>query len=131
MKTGGTSIEASLKNYGLQKYGKPKKRNKKHSSLVKHKRAKELISIPEFSESWDDYFKFSFVRNPWDLIVSWYLYDSMGYKKFDNYIMSNGWYEPKYTFKGCFDRICNDKEEIMVDYVGKFESLEKDFKKNM
>lgn len=58
IKTGGTTIEGWLQNcdqWNLQS-------NMKHITARKAKL--------EYAEYWDDYFKFSFIRNPYDRILS-------------------------------------------------------------
>jgi hypothetical protein len=61
-KTGGSSIE-KLFNY----------------EGIKHQRPIELINILG-QTTWDSYFKFTFVRNPWDRTVSEYFYRSLRIK---------------------------------------------------
>jgi len=74
---------------------------------------------------WRDYFKFAFVRNPWDRQISQYLYktkskaqrpslDRFMARKKRAYVTS---YEI-YTIEG----------KVAVDYVGRYESLDQDFK---
>ena len=58
-RTGGTSIEAQFQ------YNEAKERNK-HWNLNDWKNQLN-------GEDFDNYFKFAFVRNPWDIIVSKYL----------------------------------------------------------
>jgi len=77
-KTGGTSIFNVLKRYGCRKLKKPGLFNKFNNtgmvtfghvdiqSLLK----KNIISAEFFKKS----FKFGFVRNPWDRLVSLYFY---------------------------------------------------------
>lgn len=76
-------------------------------------------------EIWRQYFKFAFVRNPWDRQISQYLYktksrtprpslDRFMARKKRAYVTS---YEI-YTIEG----------EVAVDYVGRYESLDEDFK---
>jgi hypothetical protein len=75
---------------------------------------------------WRSYFKFAFDRNPWDRQVSWYLYKTKSkrarpsFGRFmrdrrrayvDNYQL--------YTIDG----------EVAVDFVGRYESLDKDLAK--
>jgi chondroitin 4-sulfotransferase 11 len=59
-RTGGTSIQKHLKEtlFGAQNLGL------QHSSLIE---AKRLIG-PEFAS----YFKFAFVRSPWERLISWF-----------------------------------------------------------
>ena len=92
-----------------------------------------------------EYFKFTFVRNPWDRLVSAYFFlkgggsnsfDKLWYKKnislydsFDEFVCKwvndknvNSWihFIPQYKF--IFDKDANNQ----VDFIGKFERLEKD-----
>lgn len=88
----------------------------------------------------DNYFKFAFVRNPWDRTVSeyhWYLKRSPKCS-FDEWceglesriklntmisIYEIGHNIPQHKF------ICDDGDNIKVDFCGRFENLESDFKK--
>ncbi len=98
-----------------------------------HLKADEYVSckyIPQWM--FDDYFKFAFVRNPWSRVVSIYKY--FGYHKkcsFKAFLMGDfksvisvdmGWFvRPQAEF------IYNRNGEMLVDYVGKFETLQQDF----
>ena len=92
------------------------------------------------------YFKFAFVRNPWDRMVSryWYL---RGYHENDpdQKINDRGYYPPgKLSFvdwlmgnnRNCVnsldlrqqkDWITNESGRIVIDYIGKYENIEHDF----
>jgi len=83
-------------------------------------------------EQFGCYFKFAFVRNPWDRMVSFYRYlglsNRMDFKTFlmttfRNQIWNTGgWFVgPQYQF------VCNGHGEIVADFVGKFESIQSDF----
>ncbi|WP_206484691.1 sulfotransferase family protein [Thalassotalea sp. G2M2-11] len=81
-------------------------------------------------------FKFTIVRNPWDRLVSEYRYKQHKYtfkdflfKHFpeegvDDYREHNGIYRhvmPQYQF------VYDNNDNLMVDFVGKFENLKEDF----
>jgi len=81
------------------------------------------------TDIWNSYFKFCFDRNPWDKTVSNYFWDkhdlNLGDISFEEYLKTeNGknlrWYNyPLYTYQ----------DEVIVDFVGKFENLNEDLLK--
>ncbi|PSF39495.1 hypothetical protein C7H19_01525 [Aphanothece hegewaldii CCALA 016] len=108
---------------------------RKTNGLHKHVKAaiaKEVLG----EEIWNNYFKFSFVRNPWDLLVStyhWWLSTKWdddkqtgqqirSMKNFEEYVLS------PYCRKGnSLKFLCDENENILVDFIGKQETLERDF----
>ena len=93
----------------------------------------------------EKYFSFAFVRNPWDRLYSAYKFLEKGginihdknayemylsqYKNFEDFVI-NGLdqkiiYEITH-FTPQSEFICNNKGEVLVDYLGKFESLNQD-----
>ena len=82
-----------------------------------------------------DCFKFSFVRNPWDRLVSEYRYRNF-WKKFSfrDFVLSNLPEENNYCdyFRHVMpqsDYLYSDSGDLIVDYVGRFETLQEDFYK--
>ena len=82
----------------------------------------------------ESYFKFSFVRNPWDWLVSYYHFVAskpdhrryrqfMSYGSFDNYVRAEC-ARPTFLQK---DFLTDKHGSVAVDFVGRFESLEEDF----
>ncbi len=84
----------------------------------------------------NDYFKFTFVRNPWARAFSWY----KNVMRDDIYQQNLG-VHPKISFKEFLKQhagkgmlmpqtywLKNLKGEIDLDFIGRFESLEDDFK---
>lgn len=130
IKTGGTSIERLL-------------RKSKHHVYAKY--YKKRIGC----ERWDKYFKFTFVRNPWDKMVSQYFYlqrklmegDKNLNLTFREFIVNfSSFDESEYTtqherHKAIKIRynpvqlpwILNDDGNCMVDFIGRFENLQHDF----
>lgn len=89
-----------------------------------------LKYIPK--QMFEDYFKFAFVRNPWDRMVSFYRY--LGFSKkldFKTFLTANfkneifyrhHWFVgQQYTF------VYSQERKLIVDYLGRFENLQKDF----
>ena len=93
------------------------------------------------AEKWEKVFKFSIVRNPWDKVVSHYFHRiktnqtglgdyPINFKEWVK--LTYGEQNPKYYddpkyFMPQFDWLTDDKGEIMVDFIGRFEKLENDF----
>ncbi len=98
-----------------------------------HLRADQYVAckyIPQ--DMFDQYFTFSFVRNPWSRSVSLYRflgYDrKMDFKKFLLHELKNRLVEEERWFVGPqSDFLCGDDGRILVDHVGRFENLQNDF----
>lgn len=98
-----------------------------------HLKAREYVLYKYLTpEMFDSYFKFSFVRNPWSRMVSIYKY--MGFDKksdFKTFLMcdfKNDIFKNKYWFVGPqVEFLSNGKGDIILDYVGRYETLQADF----
>lgn len=98
---------------------------------------------------WNKYFKFTFVRNPFDRFVSLYFYfsqmkeghrwynynipvltETQTYENFEMFCknFSNIKCKDNFHFISQYKWIIDNKENIIIDFVGRFESLHKDWK---
>tara|TARA_B100002019_G_scaffold216392_1_gene188982 strand:- start:1022 stop:1555 length:534 start_codon:yes stop_codon:yes gene_type:complete len=110
IKTGGISIATAL--------NMEQKQNHSRASKIKK----------EVGESvWNCYYKFSFVRNPFDKIVSQYHYNRSGFglqnSTFKEYVKA--WYNgKKISNSSQFNLFYLDEK---LDFIGRFENIQKDF----
>ncbi len=114
-----------------------------------------FISSVEYK--YHDYFKFSFVRNPWDRLVSWYnmMLNKSIHNDFSNYLLNNSTnfseflnlteiiketnehndlVETEYPKSIAFnqlDYISDSNGNVLMDFIGRFENLEFDFNQIM
>lgn len=134
-KTGGSSVE-TLFNW----------KGQRHDTLQDY--------VNNFGENVvRDYFKFSLVRNPWDMMVSWYFFhgkttesgklnlgdmyypkNKEGFLKWIkggmdshwNWINSENW---RYTNSLQNSSFIKNKQNINLDFIGKFENLGADVRR--
>ena len=86
-------------------------------------------------EIFNSYFKFGFVRNPWDRTVSLYIRrdriqmsKKMSFEEFVNWInFSSDTCIHPIQHKYQIDQICDENGDIVVDFIGRFENLNKDW----
>lgn len=86
------------------------------------------VSRQEFSE----FFKFSFVRNPWSRILSEYRYRNyFHHLSFRDFVLNKmpkpGWDDKYRHVMPQYDMLYDQQGNLMVDFVGRFETLQQDF----
>ncbi|HHS96246.1 MAG TPA: hypothetical protein ENJ45_06610 [Phaeodactylibacter sp.] len=156
-KTAGSSIEKKLGLFdvlapGVQDHRKireierlPYRSYHVEKALVRLARAKFSASLhhlyqlykPELSRrEYLDFYKFTFVRNSWGRMYSWYadVMSNKGHQK--NYRLPancsfKNFLERAYIHKGFsqLDFITDSNGDIPLDFIGRFENLHKDFAK--
>jgi hypothetical protein len=104
-----------------------------------HLTASEYVSKGHIQQKeFEELFRFSFVRNPWDRLVSEYLYRGHTFSFKDwlfNYFPTahNDDYQKSYDayrhIMPQYDFLYDQRGNLLVDYVGRFENLSEDFAK--
>lgn len=116
----------------------------KNVKLINHdKRSVDFKLLKDYDLKGSN-FSFTFVRNPWDRVVSAYLFLKSGgvnrndsddfdkylkrFNSFTDFVMN---FDEKILdqihFSQQYEWVCDDKDNLIVDFVGRFEHLQKDF----
>lgn len=116
-RTGGSSLEKNL--IGKDMWSK--------APYEKHLSASACKEL--YSEYWDKYVKFSFVRNPWDKIISLYHLNHYAkcnalYGKSLEYFLENQ-VVPDWELQ---DQQCSAYLNEKIDFIGRFERYDEDCK---
>ncbi len=98
-----------------------------------HLTAAEYVSCGHMTaRQFASYFKFSFVRNPWDRIVSEYKYRRHPVRiDFKTYLFKHlpapGWTDAYRHIVPQHDFLHDESGRLLVDFVGRYERLQHDF----
>ena len=100
---------------------------------LSHLSAAEYVRCGHISQQdFDRYYKFSFVRNPWSRLVSEYRYRNfLSHRSFKDFVMNKlpepGWDDKYRHVMPQTEMLYDDNGHLLVDFVGKFETLQQDF----
>lgn len=100
---------------------------------LSHLKASEFVRYGYVTpETFESYFKFSFVRNPWARIVSEYTFRGHPCRyDFKTWLFQHfpqpSWTDAYLHVIPQYDYLYDEKGNLLVDFVGKFENLRKDF----
>lgn len=152
-KTAGTSIEKKLEHFKTFKRGIQDHRTVKDIEPLSSHDLLKIIKLCDLSfvakrlrnrlmkkggvskQHYDTYFKFTFVRNPWARVFSWYMNvmrdekhqkdlgisRNCSFKQFLNDHLDQWALRPQLFW------ITNINGEIPLDFIGRFEKLQEDF----
>ncbi len=141
---GSSTIKTKLSEYAFKQPKKdysinnlpfqPDDKNK-FDPQPNHMRASDFVKYGYVTEiEFETYFKFAFVRNPWDRIVSEYKYRGyMNHYSFKEFLFKH-MPNPSWSDQYChiipqYDFLYNGEGKLLVDFIGKFESLQEDYDK--
>ena len=141
-KTAGSSIQVSLAKHcgkndiitGQYRLGID---DDSHSAGLNMDRFYTIHPHPELEptkqflgpEIWNSYFKFAFVRNPYDIAVSRYHWNLKGKDKIQNTSIENfqKWVEDNnMSHEDKLHRYTHDKGKLDLDFIGYYETLDDD-----
>lgn len=137
-KVAGQSIETLfLEDLGLdwERRGELLMRKKKSHEpgphRLAHLRAKDYVSLGYTdAQTFESFFTFSFVRNPYARVLS--LYHYLGYsriisvEKFIEKVLAKKVKEDHFFYQAQYDYLYSDDGKLLVDYVGKLEQISED-----
>ena len=92
-----------------------------YTDFYNHIPASEIKSKVS-NKVWNNYYKFCFERNPWDKIVSWFMYRKK--ENFYRYIKNQD--NNPNGFRKSFEMYTIDGK-VVIDFLGRYENLYKDF----
>lgn len=131
-KTAGSSIEAALRDHDPEA----------GSHFVGGRRHVHAVELRDAvgRDVWGRYFKFAFVRNPWDRLVSWYQmcmeaqqpnafcrYVRDGFPTFESFVTGATSGPGAKTTRNQLDYVSDPAGGVIVDFIGRYETLQADF----
>lgn len=137
-KSGGTSIATGLLNGSGDNVFRSSLGGSKHLDMVQLKKYMRRTNNGWFNI--DNYYKTAFVRNPFDRLLSGFMYLKHREERpdlinlnFTEYCRKIDKKKPtkthKYILKPQLDYIVNEGGQIITDFIGRFENIEEDFQK--
>ncbi len=100
----------------------------------------ENLRLEVGSDDWLKYFSFTFVRNPWDLVLSFYSYHKVrveeeGYElknpkaaeRFKTKPTFREWVMAGIPIRPCSRYVKDETGNVLVNFIGRFENLQEDF----
>ncbi len=134
-KTGSSSIESALGSYqeratqdSLRK--RYEERFPEEEEIFKHISPLVIRKLLG-AATWDEYLTFTFVRNPWDRLVSLYHFHNqrgpdkfpLAQNTFEQWLRAGG---TGSATKSMARFVCDEVGNVMVDFIGRYETLERD-----
>jgi Sulfotransferase family len=137
-KAAGQSIETLfLEDLGLnwdtrqELLLRKKKSDEPGPHRLAHLKAKDYVGLGYLeAPKYEEFFSFSFVRNPYSRVIS--LYNYLGYAKiisisaFIKNVLSKKVKEDHFFFRPQYDYLYSDEGKLLVDFVGKLENISED-----
>lgn len=134
-KTGGTTVSYRLAQYAITTQDRGTGLHKFHYDTNLHDGIRDH---PYYLSWYKKYFSFTFVRNPWERLFSFYMstrryevdWDKICPIDFHNFC--NDVRDDKYRLSPLAKRpqlhqITNKDSKVLINFVGRFENFEKDF----
>ena len=121
-------VRTALRRMGVRQYYPALANYPQHAGALV---VRDLIGERRFS----DYYKFTFVRNPWDWQVSLYHYMRQSKTHYQHELVQGFSFDDYINWRVHDDlqlqctRFSDQNGDILADFVGRFENLEADFEK--
>jgi len=132
-KVGGMSVNSVLNKLGFRKYTLNVD-YAHHAKNCDRGRYKQIQS--EYNDDLSNYFKFTFIRNPWDRFVSIYHYllnttfcfkDKIDINEFARTIFLTKNNHCKWHCLPQYFHLLDEYNNLNIDFIGRFENLQQDF----